>query len=237
MGGNELERSREWGETQDDLTRLENAADHGMGPADAHEAHFWRTIQPVDVATHTRLQDTMNDSCSPVSSLNIPTVRSTSTESSHSEDPSPRNMNGTRSTEGNASHCHLRLGQRRAIISKSRRGGIVQKCIDSLSSLQLIHQEPIFITGAGYKTMKLLIGEENETLWFFPKPGTSLWDVAAADALLRVMGGRISDKFGKDLDYSKGRLEADNMDGIIACSDGVLHAKCLELYKKEGWDD
>ena len=127
--------------------------------------------------------------------------------------------------------------QRKAIISKSRAGGVVQKCIDSLSSRKLIHHQPLYITGAGYKTMKLLIGEENEALWFFPKPGTSLWDVAAADALLRVMGGRISDKFGRDLDYGKGRLEADNVDGIIACSDSVLHSKCIELYKEEKWDD
>ena len=127
--------------------------------------------------------------------------------------------------------------KRRAIISKSRAGGVVQKCIESLSSLDLIHRQPLYITGAGYKTMKLLLGEEDEALWFFPKPGTSLWDVAAADALLRVMGGRISDKFGRDLDYGKGRLEADNLDGIIACSDSILHAKCIELYKKEKWED
>jgi 3'-phosphoadenosine 5'-phosphosulfate (PAPS) 3'-phosphatase len=129
------------------------------------------------------------------------------------------------------------LSKRRAIISKSRRGGVVQKCIESLSSRNLIHHQPLFITGAGYKTMKLVLGEDDETLWFFPKPGTSLWDVAAADALLRVMGGRISDKYGRDLNYGKGRLEADNLDGIIACSDSRLHTLCLELYKKEQWED
>lgn len=127
--------------------------------------------------------------------------------------------------------------KRRAIISKSRGGGVVKKCLESLSSRNLIHEQPLYITGAGYKTMKLLLGEEEEALWFFPKPGTSLWDVAAADALLRVMGGRISDKFGRDLDYGKGRLEADNLDGIIACCDSTLHAKCLELYKNEKWED
>jgi len=125
----------------------------------------------------------------------------------------------------------------RAIISKSKGGGVVQNCIDSLSTKNLIHSQPLYITGAGYKTMKLVLGEENEGLWFFPKPGTSLWDVAAADALLRVMGGRISDKFGNDLDYSKGRLEADNLDGIIACCDERLHRTCLALYNEEKWDE
>jgi 3'-phosphoadenosine 5'-phosphosulfate (PAPS) 3'-phosphatase len=125
----------------------------------------------------------------------------------------------------------------RAIISKSRAGGMVQKCIDSLSSKNLLHAEPLYITGAGYKTMKLVIGQNNEGLWFFPKPGTFLWDVAAADALLRVMGGRISDRFGKDLDYHKDRMDAENLNGIIACSDENLHCKCVELYLNENWDE
>lgn len=131
----------------------------------------------------------------------------------------------------------FKQSERRAIISKSRAGGVVGKCIKSLSSRNLIHPQPLFITGAGYKTLKLLLGEENESLWFFPKAGTSLWDVAAADALLRVMGGRISDRFGRDLDYRKDRSEADNLDGIVACCDLVLHAKCMELYREEKWED
>jgi 3'-phosphoadenosine 5'-phosphosulfate (PAPS) 3'-phosphatase len=134
-------------------------------------------------------------------------------------------------------HEHEHQHQRKAIISKSRGGGVVRQCIDSLSSKGLLHPEPLYITGAGYKTMRLILGTLNETMWFFPKPGTSLWDVAAADALLRVMGGRISDKFGHDLDYSKSWTEADNLDGIIACSDIHLHARCIQLYQDECWDD
>ena len=125
--------------------------------------------------------------------------------------------------------------KRRAIISKSKMIGCVGRCIESLSSKDLIHSEPIYISGAGMKTMKLVIGSNDESLWFFPKPGTSLWDVAAADALLRVMGGKISDGCGNDLDYSKGRLEGENMQGIIACIDSSLHATCLELCHDENW--
>jgi len=129
------------------------------------------------------------------------------------------------------------MANRKAIISKSRGGGVVRECINSLSSKGLLHPDPIYITGAGYKTLRLLLGTFNETMWFFPKPGTSLWDVAAADALLRCMGGRLSDKFGEDLDYSKSWTDADNLDGIIACSDAYLHAECLRLYQDEGWED
>jgi len=127
--------------------------------------------------------------------------------------------------------------ERRAIISKSRSGGVVRQCIDSLSSRGLLHGEPLHVAGAGYKSLLLLLRSKDETLWFFPKPGTSLWDVAAADALLRVVGGRVSDKFGKDMDYSKSRKEADNLDGVVACNDRALHEKCIQLFWEEEWDD
>eukprot|EP00559_Dactyliosolen_fragilissimus_P007472 CAMPEP_0184870244 /NCGR_PEP_ID=MMETSP0580-20130426/36890_1 /TAXON_ID=1118495 /ORGANISM="Dactyliosolen fragilissimus" /LENGTH=431 /DNA_ID=CAMNT_0027372225 /DNA_START=184 /DNA_END=1479 /DNA_ORIENTATION=+ len=129
------------------------------------------------------------------------------------------------------------LSERKAIISKSRSGGVVQKCISSLSELGLLSRTPVFVTGAGLKALRLLLGSGDETLWFFPKPGTSLWDVAAADALLRVIGGKLSDKYGKDLDYSKPRVEAQNLDGIIACNDDSLHKKCMQLFFEENWDD
>lgn len=129
------------------------------------------------------------------------------------------------------------LRNRRAIISKSKMGGCVGRCIESLSSKGLIHSEPLYVSGAGMKTLKLVIGSNDESLWFFPKPGTSLWDVAAADALLRVMGGKISDGRGNDLDYSKGRLEGENMQGIVACIDSSLHATCLELCQEENWHE
>lgn len=127
--------------------------------------------------------------------------------------------------------------RRKAIISKSRSGGVVQKCINALANRGLLHRELIHITGAGYKTMCLLLGVHEESLWFFPKPGTSLWDIAAADAILRVMGGKLSDKFGRDMDYSKEWMEAENMDGIVACSDVTLHAECIKLFQEERWDD
>ena len=127
--------------------------------------------------------------------------------------------------------------QRRAIISKSKAGGVVQACVQSLSSKNLLHPEPLFITGAGYKTLVLMLGQNEETLWFFPKPGTSLWDVAAADALLRATGGKMTDGLNQDLDYSKSWEEADNDDGIVACCDEELHVTCMELYETEKWKD
>jgi len=125
----------------------------------------------------------------------------------------------------------------RAIISKSRAGGVVRKCINALADRGLLHPDPVLVSGAGAKTLCLICGNMKETLWFFPKPGTSLWDVAAADALLRAIGGRLSDKNGYDMDYSRSRHEAENNDGIVACSNSALHAECIRLFHLEKWTD
>lgn len=121
----------------------------------------------------------------------------------------------------------------RAVISKSRAGGVVGKCIDALSEKGLLGKELVLVDGAGEKSLRLLVGCENETLWFFPKPGTSLWDVGAADAILLAIGGKLTDKNGKSLDYfNKSRENASNDNGIVACSNSILHDECIRLYSQ-----
>ena len=126
---------------------------------------------------------------------------------------------------------------RTAVISKSRAGGVVGRCIRALADEGLLHPDPVYISGAGVKALNLLVGSNGESLWFFPKSGTSLWDVAAADALLRVVGGRLSDKYGRDIDYSKSRQDAENNDGIVACNDSDLHRECVRIFQEADWKD
>jgi 3'-phosphoadenosine 5'-phosphosulfate (PAPS) 3'-phosphatase len=123
----------------------------------------------------------------------------------------------------------------RAVISSSRSGGIVEEFVSHLGSKGMIHPTPLHISGAGEKSLRILLRSEQEGLWFFPKPGTSLWDVAASDALLRATGGRLTDKNGRDMDYSKSRLEAENLDGVVACYDHSLHAECIKLFLEGTW--
>jgi len=123
----------------------------------------------------------------------------------------------------------------RAVISQSRSQGIVGDFVGELASSQVIHPEPIHVAGAGEKSLRLVMGTANEALWFFPKAGTSLWDVAASDALLRQLGGKLTDKFGRLLDYSKNREDAENSDGIIASNDASLHAECIKLFQEQQW--
>ena len=123
----------------------------------------------------------------------------------------------------------------RAVISSSRSAGIVEEFVTHLGTKGMIHPTPLMISGAGEKSLRILLRSEQEGLWFFPKAGTSLWDVAASDALLRATGGRLTDKHGKDMDYSKTRLEAENHDGVVACYDRSLHAECIKLFLEGTW--
>lgn len=123
----------------------------------------------------------------------------------------------------------------RAVISSSRSKGVVRDFCLHLAKYNLIHKEPLLISGAGEKSLRLILQVNNEALWFFPKSGTSLWDVAAPDAILRSLGGKLTDKFGNEMDYSKTRADAENMEGVVACIDAELHAKCIALFKEGDW--
>jgi 3'-phosphoadenosine 5'-phosphosulfate (PAPS) 3'-phosphatase len=123
----------------------------------------------------------------------------------------------------------------KAVISGSRSQGVVHDFCVYLGSKGLINPQPMLISGAGEKSLRLILQHSNEALWFFPKAGTSLWDVAASDALLRALGGKLTDKYGNHMNYAKTRTEAENVDGVIACIDPQLHAECIRIFEQEEW--
>jgi 3'-phosphoadenosine 5'-phosphosulfate (PAPS) 3'-phosphatase len=139
------------------------------------------------------------------------------------------------SSKADAAKAILLKDLPRAVISSSRSEGVVQDFCVHLGDRGLIDPEPLLISGAGEKSLRLILQKNNEALWFFPKGGTSRWDVAAPDALLRSLGGRMSDKYGNDLDYSTSRDDAENVDGIVACIDAELHAECIRLFGEGDW--
>jgi hypothetical protein len=47
----------------------------------------------------------------------------------------------------------------------------------------------------------------------------------------------LTDKNGHELDYSKSRHEAENINGIIACNDANLHSECIRLFLEGNWKD
>jgi 3'-phosphoadenosine 5'-phosphosulfate (PAPS) 3'-phosphatase len=123
----------------------------------------------------------------------------------------------------------------KAVISTSRSKGVVHDFCVHLGEMALVSPEPMLISGAGEKSLRLIVQRNNEAIWFFPKPGTYLWDVAAPDALLRSLGGKLTNKYGKNLDYSKSRDEAENVEGVVACIDSDLHAECIRLFHEGDW--
>jgi 3'-phosphoadenosine 5'-phosphosulfate (PAPS) 3'-phosphatase len=125
----------------------------------------------------------------------------------------------------------------RAVISSGRSKGIVEDFVTHLGDRGMINPQPLLVSGAGEKSLRIILRSENEGLWFFPKAGTSLWDVAASDALLRATGGKLTDKNGNDMDYSKSRTEAENEDGVVACYDQRLHAECIRLFLEKSWTE
>jgi 3'-phosphoadenosine 5'-phosphosulfate (PAPS) 3'-phosphatase len=122
-----------------------------------------------------------------------------------------------------------------AVISSSRSKGVVRDFCVYLGEQGLVSPDPMLISGAGEKSLRLILQRENEALWFFPKPGTSLWDVAAPDALLRALGGKMSDKYGNEMDYSQ--KETENVNGVVACIDAKLHAECIRLFNEGDWSN
>ena len=56
------------------------------------------------------------------------------------------------------------------------------------------------------------------------------WDICAGDAILRTVGGKMTTRKGKEIDYS---LEGDpkNSDGIIAAFTEVKHEEYLNKLK------
>lgn len=128
-------------------------------------------------------------------------------------------------------------GLPRAVISSSRSKGVVEDVCKEMGELGVIDPVPMHISGAGEKSLRLVLRRHNEGLWFFPRAGTSLWDIAASDAILRALGGKVTDKYGRPLDYSKSRADAENTDGIIACSSEKIHETCFRVFQERNWDE
>ncbi len=57
-----------------------------------------------------------------------------------------------------------------------------------------------------------------------------IWDHAAGVVIVREAGGRVSDMFGRELDFSRGKKLSDNR-GVVA-TNGNLHKMIVETIKK-----
>lgn len=66
-------------------------------------------------------------------------------------------------------------------------------------------------SGCGYKALMVLNGQA--ALYVFPRPGQKKWDTCASEALVKALGGHISDMLGRGYEYHK-TVQKDNFAGV-----------------------
>ena len=57
-----------------------------------------------------------------------------------------------------------------------------------------------------------------------------IWDHAAGKLGVESAGGRVTDVFGNDLDFSKGKTLEDNRGVVATC--GPIHDEVIEVVKR-----
>lgn len=78
--------------------------------------------------------------------------------------------------------------------------------------------------GCGAKILMVLDGKADAYL--YPREGTKKWDSCAGDVLLRVAGGKLTDTFGDELDYSA-NAEHMNSNGLVCTLGSIDHQQFL----------
>ena len=88
--------------------------------------------------------------------------------------------------------------------------------------------------GCGNKIMLVLEGRVDA--YAYPSVGTKKWDTCAGEALLRAVGGTLTDVFGRTLDYSADPTNYQNSHGLLVtmrCDHGAILAKIPDEVKEE----
>jgi len=86
--------------------------------------------------------------------------------------------------------------------------------------------EVIRVGGAGFKCLQVLNGTAD--LYLYPTNGTKKWDTCAPEAIMRSVGGSLTDKFGRNLSYLE-NAEKENKDGILVSMKN--HHKFVEALR------
>eukprot|EP00027_Filamoeba_sp_ATCC50430_P003523 CAMPEP_0168545324 /NCGR_PEP_ID=MMETSP0413-20121227/2900_1 /TAXON_ID=136452 /ORGANISM="Filamoeba nolandi, Strain NC-AS-23-1" /LENGTH=301 /DNA_ID=CAMNT_0008575419 /DNA_START=8 /DNA_END=913 /DNA_ORIENTATION=+ len=97
----------------------------------------------------------------------------------------------------------------RVIIATTRTHGTpeVEKAIELIKP-----DEVMRVGGAGHKVVILLQGRADA--YVFPTPGTKKWDTCAPEAIVKCLGGNLTDMYGKSLPYWP-NSPAHNKEGVL----------------------
>lgn len=96
---------------------------------------------------------------------------------------------------------------------------------DSLKSLGA--DSILKVGGAGHKVLLVIEGTANA--YVFASNGCKRWDTCAPEALLKSLGGRLTDICGNDIEYSyRADENYQNYLGVVASSDSSVHSRIIK---------
>lgn len=96
------------------------------------------------------------------------------------------------------------------VTTRSHLTDLIKKDLSSIPNSELMHAG-----GAGHKVLCVIEGDAD--VYIYPRNGTKRWDTCAPEAILRSLGGSLSDIFGRDYSYVKSdELTVENNFGLIA---------------------
>lgn len=98
----------------------------------------------------------------------------------------------------------------RIVTTRSHITDLIKKSLTNIPNSELSHSG-----GAGHKVLRVIEGDAD--CYIYPRNGTKRWDTCAPEAILRSMGGDLTDIYGKDYSYTKSDdLTVQNCYGLIA---------------------
>ncbi len=109
------------------------------------------------------------------------------------------------------------LAEARIVSSRSHRTPLLEQVLADLGAKEIVQQG-----SAGLKGARVAGGEADA--YVAPHYAGQRWDVCPSDALVRAAGGRVSDAYGKAIDY---RAEKLGQDSGFVVSNGKIHDALL----------
>uniref|UniRef100_A0A646QJE7 3'(2'),5'-bisphosphate nucleotidase 1 n=1 Tax=Hemiscolopendra marginata TaxID=943146 RepID=A0A646QJE7_9MYRI len=92
----------------------------------------------------------------------------------------------------------------------------VQAALDAMEADEILR-----VGGAGHKVLLLLEGKAHA--YVFASPGCKKWDTCAPEAVLKCVGGWLTDVHGNELEYHK-NVKHRNSGGVLAVYDKEVHS-------------
>ncbi|XP_076306198.1 3'(2'),5'-bisphosphate nucleotidase 1 isoform X1 [Tachypleus tridentatus] len=116
-------------------------------------------------------------------------------------------------------------GKRIITTTRSHSNKNVNLTIDAMKP-----DEVLRVGGAGHKVLLLIEGRAHA--YVFASKGCKKWDTCAPEALLHILGGKLTDMHGNSLEYHKD-IQHLNSGGVLATYDAAVHEWYRERVPEE----